>query len=170
LQDLTLVPDLSELFDESEQALMINHITCGRRHCVASYDFGAFLFWGDNQVGQLGNRKRSFIESPYPSRKFEYRHNVENVVLGIDSSGVIVEDQGKQKIKNKKKKKRILKVDEVVTSDEELQMRTKAMVQKQSEGGQADDSHDGRGRRSLGERIREKFHNTFYKSSSPEAP
>ena len=125
------------------------------------------MFWGDNQVGQLGNRKRSFIESPYPSRKFEYRHNVENVVLGIDSSGVIVEDSGKEKIKNKKKKKRILNLDEVVQSDEELQMKTKAMVQKQTEGGEKDaEAHDGRGRRSLGERIREKFHNTFYKSGS----
>lgn len=133
LQDLTLVPDLSDLFDETEQPLMINHITCGRRHCVANYDFGAFMFWGDNQVGQLGNRKRSFVESPYPSKKFEYRHNVENVVLGIDSSGVIVEDTGKQKIKSKKKKKKILKLDEVVQSDEELQMKTKAMVQKQTE-------------------------------------
>jgi hypothetical protein len=42
-------------------------------------------------------------------------------------------------------------------------MKTKAMVQKQSEGGDSkEESHDGRGRRSLGERIREKFHNTFY--------
>ena len=48
LQDLTMVPDLSDLFDETETALMINHITCGRRHCVANYDFGAFMFWGDN--------------------------------------------------------------------------------------------------------------------------
>ena len=126
------------------------------------------MFWGDNQVGQLGNRKRSFIESPYPSRKFEYRHNVENVILGIDSSGVIVEDSGKEKIKNKKKKKRILNLDEVVQSDEELQMKTKAMVQKQTEGGEDAEAHDGRGRRSLGERIREKFHNTFYKSGQGE--
>jgi alpha-tubulin suppressor-like RCC1 family protein len=48
LQDLTLVPDLSDLFDETEQALMINHISCGRRHCVANYDYGAFMYWGDN--------------------------------------------------------------------------------------------------------------------------
>ena len=71
-------------------------------------------------MGQLGNRKRSFLESPYPSKKFEYRHNVENIVLGIDSSGVIVEDTGKEKVKNKKKKKKILKMNEVVSSDEEL--------------------------------------------------
>lgn len=84
------------------------------------------------------------------------------MVLGIDSSGVIVEDSGKNKIKNKKKKKKILNLDEVVQSDEELQMKTKAMVQKQTEEGGKDESHDGRGRRSLGERIREKFHNTVY--------
>ena len=51
LQDLTLVPDLSDLFDEKEEALMVNHLQCGRRHCVATFDFGAFMFWGDNQVG-----------------------------------------------------------------------------------------------------------------------
>lgn len=71
-------------------------------------------------MGQLGNRKRSFIESPYPSKKFEYRHNVENVILGIDSSAVIVEDSGKIKKKNPKKNKKILKLSEVVTSEDDL--------------------------------------------------
>lgn len=128
LQDLTLVPDLSDLFDESDQSLMVSHLSCGRRHCVATFDYGAFVYWGDNQVGQLGNRKRSFVESPYPSKKFEYRHNVENVILGIDSSGVIVEDEGRAKKKSKKKQKKILKMSDVVTSEEELQLRGKAML------------------------------------------
>jgi len=66
------------------------------------------LYWGDNQVGQLGNRKRAFLESPYPSKKFEYRHNVENVVAGLDSTAVIVEDSGRIKKKRETKKKRIL--------------------------------------------------------------
>lgn len=48
LQDLTLVPDLSDLFDETEQALMVTDISCGRRHCMAKYDYGGFKFWGDN--------------------------------------------------------------------------------------------------------------------------
>ena len=81
-------------------------------------------------MGQLGNRKRSFIESPYPSKKFEYRHNVENVVLGIDSSGVIVEDTGKIKKKNPKKNKKILKLNEVVTSEDDLKLRTEALLIK----------------------------------------
>ena len=81
---------------------------------MASFDYGAFMYWGDNQVGQLGNRKRAFVESPYPNKKFEYRHNVENVVLGIDSSAVIVEDTGRVKKKNKKKKKKIMEKNEIV--------------------------------------------------------
>ena len=132
LQDLTLVPDLSDLFDETEQALMIEHIQCGRRHCVAKFDYGGFKFWGDNQVGQLGNRKRSYLESPYPSKKFELRHNVENVVLAIDSSAVIVEDTGRVK-KKKNKNKRIIKEGEVIKTQEELELRTKALIQKEEE-------------------------------------
>ena len=54
-------------------------------------------------------------------------------------------------------------MNEVVTSDEELQMRTKAMIQKETE------SKDTRGRSSLGERIRAKFHNTFYGNRSPSS-
>ena len=68
------------------------------------------MYWGDNTAGQLGNRKRSFLESPYPSKKFEYRHNVENIIAGLDSCAVIVEDTGRVKKKSAdRKKKRILK-------------------------------------------------------------
>lgn len=41
-------------------------------------------------------------------------------MLGIDSSGVIVEDTGNVKKKNPKKNKKILKLDEVVTSEDDL--------------------------------------------------
>ena len=57
---------------------------------MAVFDYGALFVWGDNEVGQLGNRKRSFIESPFPKRKFEMFHNVHNIVCGNDSAGVIV--------------------------------------------------------------------------------
>ena len=168
VQDLTLVPDLSDLFDESETALTITNLQCGRRHCMAAYDYGAFLFWGDNQVGQLGNRKRAFLESPYPSKKFEYRHNIENVILGIDSSCVIVEDTGRIKKKNKKKTKRILQRSEVVHSDEELKLKAERMLVKETEDRAA--SHDARGRRSLAERIRGRFQDAMYGAKTEDAP
>lgn len=71
LMDLTLLPDMSDLFDEKDDPLFLKNITCGKRHCLAVYDYGAFMFWGENSLGQLGNRKRAFVESPYPSKKFE---------------------------------------------------------------------------------------------------
>lgn len=71
---------------------------------MATLDYGAFFFWGDNVSGQLGNRKRSFVESPFPKRKFELNHNVVNISCHLDSSAVIVQslpDKPKRK-KNKR--------------------------------------------------------------------
>lgn len=51
-------------------------------------------------------------------------------MLGIDSSGVIVEDTGKIKKKNPKKNKKILKLNEVVTSEDDLKLRTEALLIK----------------------------------------
>ena len=96
------------------------------------------------------------MESPYPSKKFEYRHNVENVILGIDSSACIVEDTGRVKKKRENKKKKILKREDLPRSEEELQRKAEAMVVKQTE------DHDTRGRKSLGVRIKSKFYETFY--------
>lgn len=79
MTDFTLVEDVSELFDsvdEHQQPLHIKKLVCGRRFCMAAFDYGAFFVWGDNEVGQLANRKRSFVESPYPKPKFELHHNV----------------------------------------------------------------------------------------------
>ena len=85
--------DISGFVDlYNNQPLKINNLTCGRRHCVATFNYGAFFIWGDNEFGQLGDRKRRFLESPFPKSKFERRHNVENVVCGIDNCAVIVED------------------------------------------------------------------------------
>jgi alpha-tubulin suppressor-like RCC1 family protein len=110
-----MVEDVSELFDsvdEHQTPLHIKKIVCGRRFCMAAFDYGAFFVWGDNEVGQLGNRKRSFIESPYPKPKFELHHNVENIVCGVDSAAVIVESLPPRK-KKKQKSKRSMSVNDV---------------------------------------------------------
>ena len=78
---------------------------------MASLDYGAFFFWGDNVNGQLGNRKRSFRESPFPKRKFELNHNVLNICCGLDSTAVIVQSlPDRQK---KEKNKRVITLDEM---------------------------------------------------------
>ncbi len=105
--------------DEKQSPLLMKKLVCGRRHCMAAFDYGAFYFWGDNEVGQLGNRKRSFIESPFPKRKFELHHNVENIVCGVDSAAVIVEDLPPRKKNPDRKRKRQLSLEEVrALSDE----------------------------------------------------
>jgi len=121
LQDFTLVEDLSEMYDgldEHQKPLHITHLSCGKRHCLAALDFGAFFFWGDNESGQLGNRKRSFVESPFPKRKFELNHNVENVVCGLNSSAVIVEALPPRP-KKKKYQKRVLTLDDIRSMSED---------------------------------------------------
>jgi len=52
LQDLTLCPDISNLTDsETKEPLFIEFLTCGRRHCMAKFEYGGFMFWGENNVG-----------------------------------------------------------------------------------------------------------------------
>ena len=58
---------------------------------MLTFNYGAFFIWGDNEKGQLGNRKRKFWESPYPCGKFEEKHNVLNVEANYDNCAVIVE-------------------------------------------------------------------------------
>lgn len=49
------------------------------------FDYGAFYIWGDNEKGQMGDRTRKMMESPFPKAKFELKHNVLNVDAGYDN-------------------------------------------------------------------------------------
>ena len=153
VQDLTRVDDLSGIMDETGQPRFIDHLQCGRRHCIATHDYGGFKYWGDNNLGQLGNRRRSFMESPFPMRKFQMKHNVENVIVALDSCAVIVEDFEREKKKKKNKNKRILKRSELVTSEDEIRRRTEAAIVKET----AKDEKDWKGRNSMSDRFRYGF-------------
>ena len=37
--------------DEKQAPLLIKQLSCGRRHCMAAFEYGAFFFWGDNELG-----------------------------------------------------------------------------------------------------------------------
>ena len=156
VQDLILVEDISGFVDMYKNTpLQINNLTCGRRHCVATFDYGAFFIWGDNEFGQLGDKKRRFLESPFPKSKFERRHNVEHVVCGIDNCAVIVEDlQGLQVKKKKKQPKRTIKMKDMITSPDQL----KALSEQRIVSPPKEEDV----RKPLGERFREKWHNTVY--------
>lgn len=83
--------DISGFVDEIKSPLKITHISCGKKHALAAFEYGAFYVWGDNEYGQLGNRKRNIIESPFPIAKFELKHNVLNICTDHDNIAVIVE-------------------------------------------------------------------------------
>ena len=75
------------------------------------FEYGAFYIWGDNEIGQMGDRSRKIMESPFPKAKFELKHNVLNIEAGFDNWGVIVErlpenirDKDDEEEKQKKKK------------------------------------------------------------------
>lgn len=122
MNDFTLIEDISELYDrvdEEQRPLHINKLQCGRRHCMATFDYGAMFVWGDNEVGQLGNRKRAFIESPFPKRKFEMYHNVFNIACGVDSAAAIVESLPPRKKNPNRKKKRVISMQEARENSDE---------------------------------------------------
>lgn len=107
---------------------------------MASFGYGAFFVWGDNEVGQLGNRKRSFMESPFPKRKFEINHNVENIACGVDSAGVIVESLPPRKKNPNRKRKRTMTLEEAhaitddkIKADNEAKMFNQQRTEKAKE-------------------------------------
>lgn len=112
LQDILRIDDVSGFIDSTKQKpLNIGFLACGRRHSLLAFDYGAFFVWGDNEKGQMGDRTRRMIESPFPKAKFELKHNVLNVEAGYDNSAVIVErlpedirDKDDEDEKRKKKK------------------------------------------------------------------
>ena len=48
-----MIEDISGFVDMQNNAkpLKINNISCGRKHTIATFDYGAFFIWGDNEFG-----------------------------------------------------------------------------------------------------------------------
>lgn len=72
-----------------DQKVTVDHIQCGKGHCLALLNIGYIMEWGDNEYGQLGNRKRSPSLVPMILREFVGK-KVVKVFAGDYSSGVIV--------------------------------------------------------------------------------
>lgn len=132
---------------------------------MAAFEYGAFFVWGDNEVGQLGNRKRSFMESPFPRRKFEIHHNVENIAAGVDSAAVIVESLPPRKKNPDRKKKRSMSMAEInAINDEQIKAQNEAkMFNKQRE--EKAQEEEAQKRVPLDQRFRNKIHSKLYGNS-----
>lgn len=111
----------------------------------------------------MGDKKRRFLESPFPKSKFERRHNVESVICGIDNCAVIVEDLTDKMPPKKKKasKKRTIKKSQMITNPEDLKMLSESKIVSK-------DPNEKNERKSLSERMREKFHNTVYSDNDTQ--
>lgn len=76
-----------------DKKVAIDQIECGNGHCIALLNIGYVMEWGDNEYGQMGNKKRSPCLSPILLRNFVGK-NVVGVFAGETNSGVIVNTEG----------------------------------------------------------------------------
>ena len=95
LKDICRIDNLSNyVFNDSKgesQIVKIQQIGCGRKHIIALLNIGYVLEWGDNEFGQMGNKKRSLINKPAVMKEFMGK-KVQGVFAGENTSVVIVED------------------------------------------------------------------------------
>jgi alpha-tubulin suppressor-like RCC1 family protein len=78
--------------EQKNMKVALKKISCGLNHCMALLNIGVIMEWGDNEKGQLGNKKRSFSENPVILSSFT-DEKVLNLSCGQTSSAVIVEDK-----------------------------------------------------------------------------
>ena len=58
---------------------------------MALMSVGVILEWGDNEYGQMGNKKRSVVDNPVIMSRF-LKNNVLNIHASSNKSAVIIED------------------------------------------------------------------------------
>ena len=72
--------------------VLIDQIQCGKNHCIALLNIGYVMEWGENEYGQMGNKKRSSVSAPIVIKNFNGR-KVVGVFASENNSGVIVEEE-----------------------------------------------------------------------------
>lgn len=70
--------------------MRIDQLRCGKNHCIALLNIGYVMEWGDNEYGQMGNKKRSAVLTPIVLKDFAGKKIV-GVFAGDNKSGVIIE-------------------------------------------------------------------------------
>lgn len=67
LRDITKVEALSDFILKrkgKEEKVLVTNLGCGNGHTIVQLNIGYVMEWGDNEHGQMGNRKRSAVYSP----------------------------------------------------------------------------------------------------------
>ncbi len=93
IKDTTKVEALSNYIlriKGKEEKVRIEQLRCGKSHCIALLNIGYIMEWGDNEFGQMGNKKRSIVMTPIVLKELAGK-KVVGVFAGDNKSGVIVE-------------------------------------------------------------------------------
>ena len=69
----------------------VSSVACGIAHALVGLNIGYVMEWGDNEHGQMGNKKRSTVYSPIIVRQFSEQEIV-GVFAGHNTSAVIIKE------------------------------------------------------------------------------
>lgn len=75
-----------------EKKVFVKQLECGKNHCIALLNIGYVMEWGDNEYGQMGNRRRSLSGTPIVLKDFN-KKNIIGVFAGENTSGVILSSE-----------------------------------------------------------------------------
>ena len=93
LKDVSRVEALSNYVMKikgENKKVEVTDMKCGEKHCVALLNIGYIMEWGDNEYGQMGNKKRSTVWAPSILKDFIGK-KVVAVFAGTNSTAVLVE-------------------------------------------------------------------------------
>ena len=82
------------------EPVQVKQVACGKGHCIALLNINYVMEWGDNEHGQMGNKKRSAVYTPVILKQFS-KKDILGVYAGENCSGVIVRESEEEK-KSKK--------------------------------------------------------------------
>jgi alpha-tubulin suppressor-like RCC1 family protein len=93
LKDVSKIESLSNYTmstpTEKDKKVTVEQLECGNNHCIALLNIGYVMEWGDNEYGQMGNKKRSLVNRPIIVKEFIGK-KVKGVFASHNSSGVII--------------------------------------------------------------------------------
>ena len=77
----THVHDMEPMYFEDEpiEPVKFEFLSSGRRHSILALERGGLFLWGDNEEGQIGNKKRRVCPRPLLRPRFSRGQRIINV-------------------------------------------------------------------------------------------
>ncbi|CAI2365346.1 unnamed protein product [Moneuplotes crassus] len=103
--------------DEPIEPVKFEFLSCGRRHSIIALEEGGLLVWGDNEVGQIGNKNRRVVPRPFLRPRFSRGEKIIDVECSGDNSAVVIERPKRKAKKKVKKEPEVIAEPEVQQTD-----------------------------------------------------